>query len=671
VNFLTPLAGVLLAAAIIPPLVALYFLKLRRQKRTVASTLLWKRSVEDLRANAPFQRLRPNLLLFLQLLVIGLVAFALAQPQVDAGLVAGGRTVLLIDRSASMNATDVATEREPALTRLGLAKREAASRVERLFGGGLFAGGAEVMVIAFADRAEVRIPFSDNRAAVLEAIRAIEPTDGATRVGEALQLARAFTLSANPDEVDPASLEPPALELYSDGRIADLGEQAIKPGEVVRYRTVGTATPRNLAIVGVAAERSPESPDRIQVFGALANTGGEAASADLQLSVDGAVRALTPKPVEVAALEIGKDPGDPPRVPGREQVVFLPFAQPRDAVIEVAQLTKDDLAVDDAAALVVPPAKRLRVAMVGGSGGPGFATRSVLEGMALEGLVTLSAAEFEALVDSGETDRHDVYVIENHVPRDGKPLPPGRYLTFGGVPLAGLNPYGENENAYPRTNREDHPIFRFVTLDDLFVSKLQAIAPSRDFEVLAEASTGPMIVAHERGGVRVLHVAFDPLDSNWPFLRSFVNFVPNALEWLGSAGDALANAGLRPGETVSIPIPARAESLSLRLPDGTVVPVASRGTGEFSYGPLRTVGIYEASWTEPGRDGRQSRRFAVNLLDPAESDLAAAAELPLGNDLVTGRAVTANARSSLWPWVLGLSLALVLFEWWVYQRRAA
>jgi hypothetical protein len=150
-----------------------------------------------------------------------------------------------------------------------------------------------------------------------------------------------------------------------------------------------------------------------------------------------------------------------------------------------------------------------------------------------------------------------------------------------------------------------------------------------------------------------------------------VNFVPNALEWLGSAGDALANAGLRPGETVSIPIPARAESLSLRLPDGTVVPVASRGTGEFSYGPLRTVGIYEASWTEPGRDGRQSRRFAVNLLDPAESDLAAAAELPLGNDLVTGRAVTANARSSLWPWVLGLSLALVLFEWWVYQRRAA
>ena len=263
-----------------------------------------------------------------------------------------------------------------------------------------------------------------------------------------------------------------------------------------------------------------------------------------------------------------------------------------------------------------------------------------------------------------------MYVLEGYAPREGRPLPPGRYVSFGGNPIAGLNPYGEQANAYPRTNRDEHPIFRFVTLDDLFIARLEAIAPSRDFEVLAEASSGPMIVAHERGGVRLLHVAFDPLDSNWPFLRSFVNFIPNALDWVGTAGDALANAGLRPGETVTLPIPLRAESLSLRLPDGTSVPVATRPTGEFSYGPLRTVGIYEASWTEPGRDGRQSRRFAVNLLDPAESDLAAAAELPLGNDLVTGRAVTANARSSLWPWVLGLSLVLVLFEWWVYQRRA-
>src|SRR6267143_704713 len=64
-------------------IIALYFLKLRRRPVRVPSTLLWRRSLEDLHVNSLFQRLRRNLLLFLQLLAVLLAMLALLVPRVQ------------------------------------------------------------------------------------------------------------------------------------------------------------------------------------------------------------------------------------------------------------------------------------------------------------------------------------------------------------------------------------------------------------------------------------------------------------------------------------------------------------------------------------------------------------------------------------------------------------
>jgi len=180
VDWIAPVAGAVIAASTIPPLLALYFLRLRRSRRVVAATMHWRRAAEDVRANAPFQRLRLSLLLLLQLLALGLVALAIAQPQVDLGLAGAEKIALLIDRSGSMGAVDG----PEASTRLDDAKRQAIDRVRALHGGGLFAGPApSIMVIAFASEATVLCPFTDSSAQAIAAIESIEATDELSAIG--------------------------------------------------------------------------------------------------------------------------------------------------------------------------------------------------------------------------------------------------------------------------------------------------------------------------------------------------------------------------------------------------------------------------------------------------------------------------------------------------------
>jgi Ca-activated chloride channel family protein len=134
-EWLTPLTALYAAVVSVPLLLLLYFLKLKRREQIISSTLLWKRAVQDLQVNAPFQRLRRNLLLLLQMLMLLAILFALAGPILSLTAGPGRRYVLLIDRSASMNATDV----KP--TRLDAAKKQAQVFVESMRSKGFFSLG--------------------------------------------------------------------------------------------------------------------------------------------------------------------------------------------------------------------------------------------------------------------------------------------------------------------------------------------------------------------------------------------------------------------------------------------------------------------------------------------------------------------------------------------------
>ena len=108
-NFIAP--GAFFLGLLLPVIVTFYLLKLRRVEREVPSTFLWRRMVRDVEANAPWQRLRPNLLMILQLLFLAALILAIARPFSWAEGAGGQATILILDSSASMAAVDVKPSR--------------------------------------------------------------------------------------------------------------------------------------------------------------------------------------------------------------------------------------------------------------------------------------------------------------------------------------------------------------------------------------------------------------------------------------------------------------------------------------------------------------------------------------------------------------------------------
>src|SRR5688572_6730857 len=134
-----------------------YLLKLKRKRRVVPSVFLWQRAMEEIEANAPFRKLRRNLLLLLQLLALAALVFALARPLVTTRALAAGSTVIIIDSSASMGARD-----EDGGSRVDRAKQLAREMIRGL------SGGDRAAVIESSARVTVRSPLTSDRAALTE-----------------------------------------------------------------------------------------------------------------------------------------------------------------------------------------------------------------------------------------------------------------------------------------------------------------------------------------------------------------------------------------------------------------------------------------------------------------------------------------------------------------------
>ncbi len=717
-TWLTPTIGAVAAAVAIPTLLILYFLKLRRRDLEVSTTLLWKKSIQDLQANAPFQKLRRNILLLLQLLALAAALTALAQPQVRAAAATGKRHILLIDRSASMSALDGDPDLAPGAagqrTRLDQAKRKAFEIIDALREPSFLAGddsGDQAMVIAFDAAGEVRQNFTASKADLKRAVESITPSDSPSSIADAFKLAKAYVPRAAVEGYGFIPIGDPAvIHFLTDGRLPDIDQVAPDPGELgdtVVYHAVGAEVAPNIGVTSLRADRAFDNPGRLTIFVGLQSTDRSPRTVDVELSIDNAVAAIrqvsfpaaAPRPGVTApsSPEAGDDAKPSTEVEPRTGGVVFSLDRPQGGVAAVrirnpdtgARL--DPLPVDDIAYLVLPPARRLSVALV--TTGNLF-LREALEGMNLSRLSILPPAAFQRMAAGEQVNAlgmgdFDVFILDRALPQAAAAedaaagaLPPGRFLILGAVPPPPLGPVdeGEGEPAIMIDWARDHPALKYAGLAELIIAKSRRVTvpDGAPITVIAHDQHGPAILEAATDATRALIVPFDIADSDWPLKPGFVLFLASALPYLADDGSLGVGRLLRPGQTLTERLPLGASDVRVAPPETGAAPqtLFPAADGRVAYGPLRRIGIYTLSWVGPASgadtlaDGRARRAVAVNLLDAAESNIDARPALDLATETVAaqGRDETQAVRN-LWPWLLLAALGIIMLEWFVYNRK--
>jgi hypothetical protein len=155
-------------------------------------------------------------------------------------------------------------------------------------------------------------------------------------------------------------------------------------------------------------------------------------------------------------------------------------------------------------------------------------------------------------------------------------------------------------------------------------------------------------------------------NTTWPLQASFPLFLRNVLYTLGNLNESAVEEAVQPGQVKTLRADGAVQRIAVVAPDGkrqTLVHESKETRKDFSFGATDSVGVYRFI-----PEGGASRSFAVNLLDAEESNIEPRPVITIGSDRIVAGQERGQPRD-LWKWFAMAALALLLLEWYIYNRR--
>src|SRR6202162_3074256 len=594
-----------------PIVIGLYLLNVTRRRRTVSTIFFWQRVVEEQPRHALFHRLRHFLSLLLILLILLCLILAAAQLRWPGFSSVERNTFLIIDNRARMQARDVAGR-----TRLDVAKKLARQILRRT------SARNPTGLIILEEKPETEVALTDDAEELQRALNALQPTDTAGKLDDALQLAERILAS-----------RPGRILLMSD-------EPARKPMNAIEFKQFGLTNEflDNVAIVGMEARVLPENPETAEVFVKAANFSQSVKYVKVELTVDETL-------FDLKAIDLS---------PGESRAIIFSgisglkrYANSRGLIVARIE-GQDALSTDNQAYALLPERKPILVLLV--TRNNWFLENALKAGEANETQI-VSPANYRTSLNQA----FDVVMFDRELPSEINLDAPGNFLFLGVSPLP---PAVLSDHPVIVETDPGDPIMRFVDLNTstiLRAVRLPREIPGWTVRVPVAGADGPLVVSLESSRRRREIIAFDPIDCALPVRVAFPLLIQNAVAWLANKNSD-AQVQIQAGDT-------------FHLENGIHVvhgPLTASGSGQKfavdgDFRPTRN-GFYRIE------NGQEQKIIAVNRFDPAQPDLRSIG-LPERRPATVWPSVVGWLSWPPWIYFGLLALSFSGLEWWMYHRR--
>jgi|GEM_PF-3028410 len=629
--------------------VALYLLKIKRRAATVPALDFWLSLAGQTKVHTLWNRLKRLLSMLLWLVIVTCLILALGNPILSLGKIKPRAIAVIIDNSASMQATE---KDQDNLARLALAKQA----VEQLSQGRPVAD--EWLLIEAAREPRVLQAWTFDAKSIRTAVENLTPFGGKGDVAAAVELATQLTTGKND----------PCIVVISDGSASTVPQLAAA-NPAVLYWPIG-ATNDNLGIAQLSV-RPHRQNGNYQALITLVNASDTKVDTSVTLEVDGRSQS-----VELATIE-----------PSSRWEKVVTIEAPTGGVLRASLDRTDALGADNEAYAVLEPIRPAVVWLVTAKESAFFfeqALGSMDELVWAEESLTITPDQFPAAwlaahspakpapADAPASDaapethlhKPDLVIFNGWTPEK---LPSqGRFVVINNCPAE----LGTTTSELPEPSLHlvprAHPLTQHITLQGAKVAKAQKITLKQPARVLANSADGdPLLFLVDQPSRQVLCLAFDVVSSDLPFRNAFPLLLRNTVSsmhedapsWLRESyaiGDTVRPLRALPANTTTIP----AKLLHAAKQEDLSLPVT---TSSFAFTNTAAPGALRVEV------GGESSFAAINIGDEHESRIAVA---PATEDPSEKLGLTRGLLGAL-PWTMLACVAAVgvVFEWLSYHLR--